>query len=53
MFHTWEESERLLSEKLVDIEPAITHEYPMTEFENAFATLFSGLGCKILMNPQQ
>lgn len=52
MFSTWEQSEQLLASGAVSIEPALTHEFPMTEFEKAFETLFSGMACKIEMDPQ-
>jgi threonine 3-dehydrogenase len=52
MFSTWEQSEQLLASGAVNIEPALTHEFPMTEFEKAFETLFSGMACKIEMDPQ-
>lgn len=51
MFSTWEKSEELLAKKLVNIEPVITHEYPMSQFEKAFELLFSGNACKIILDP--
>jgi 2-desacetyl-2-hydroxyethyl bacteriochlorophyllide A dehydrogenase len=52
MFSTWEQSEELLAKKLVNIDPIVTHEFPMTKFEDAFSTLFSGNACKIVLDPQ-
>ncbi|XP_004347831.1 hypothetical protein CAOG_04006 [Capsaspora owczarzaki ATCC 30864] len=52
IFHTWEESERLISQGLVDISPIVSHDIPMSKFEDAFSTLLKAEGCKILMDPQ-
>jgi len=53
MFHTWEECEKLLAEGKVNIEPALTHELPMSQYEEAFKLLFSGTACKIVMDPSK
>jgi len=52
MYHTWEESEKLLSTGQVKIDSVVTHVFPMSEFEKAFEVLFKGEGCKILVDPQ-
>jgi threonine 3-dehydrogenase len=52
IFHTWEESEKLMKEK-VDATQVITHDYPMSEYEAAFDALISGKAIKVLINPQQ
>jgi len=52
MFHTWKESEKLLSSGQVNVEPIISHIFKMSEFEKAFETLFSGKANKILIDPQ-
>jgi len=52
MYHTWKESEKLLSSGQVNIDGVITHTFPMSEFEKAFETLFKGEGCKIIIDPQ-
>jgi threonine dehydrogenase-like Zn-dependent dehydrogenase len=51
IFHTWEESEKLMKLKL-DATQVITHNYPMSEFELAFDALISGKAIKVLINPQ-
>ncbi|XP_013416550.1 uncharacterized protein LOC106178076 [Lingula anatina] len=51
--HTWEECERLVAEGKVKLRDVITHEFPMSKFEDAFQTLFSGKACKIVIYPQQ
>lgn len=52
IFHTWKESEKLISEGKVDLSPIISHDLPMTKFEDAFSTLLKAEGCKILIDPQ-
>jgi len=51
IFHTWEETERLVADKKIDAKAVITHRFPMSQFELAFQTLFSGKACKIVMDP--
>jgi threonine 3-dehydrogenase len=51
IFHTWEKSEEMLHQKLVDVNIAVTHEFPMSQFEKAFEVLFSGEACKIMIDP--
>ncbi|XP_003382382.1 PREDICTED: uncharacterized protein LOC100635091 [Amphimedon queenslandica] len=51
IFKDWIEPERFLKENKVNTDPIITHDFPMSQFEEAFATLMSGAGCKILMTP--
>lgn len=36
----------------IDISPVITHRFPLSKFEDAFACLFSGAACKIVLDPQ-
>jgi threonine dehydrogenase-like Zn-dependent dehydrogenase len=35
----------------VDVNIAVTHEFPMSQFEKAFEVLFSGEACKIMIDP--
>jgi len=51
IFHTWEESEKMLASKLVDISPIISHDLPMSQYNEAHLALIKGEGCKILVNP--
>lgn len=52
IFHTWEETEALITEKKIKVEPVISHRYPMSKFEDAFKALLSGQACKIVIDPQ-
>lgn len=52
IFHTWEECEKILAEKKVDIKATISHRYSMSNWDKAFATLLSGKCCKIMIDPQ-
>lgn len=51
IFHTWKEAERLILEGLVDPRLIVSHRFPMSKFEEAFAMLMSGKSCKILIDP--
>lgn len=51
IFKDWEETERMMSENLINTGPIITHDFPLSKFEEAFSTLMSGAGCKILVTP--
>ncbi|XP_020612280.1 uncharacterized protein LOC110050704 [Orbicella faveolata] len=51
IYSTWEKSEELLFNNKVDVTPVITHEIPMSQFEQAFKLLKSGKGCKIMVDP--
>ena len=51
VFATWYRTRWLLEHGVVDLEPLITHRYPLTEFEQAFAELESGNACKIVLLP--
>ncbi|CAL4161977.1 unnamed protein product, partial [Meganyctiphanes norvegica] len=52
IFHTWKECERLLADGLVDAEPVISHDLPMSQYQSAFSDLLSGNACKIILDPQ-
>ncbi|XP_065067664.1 L-threonine 3-dehydrogenase-like [Rhopilema esculentum] len=53
IFRSWEESEKLIHENKVDVSCIITHDYPMSKFEEAFRILFDGEGCKIILDPSK
>lgn len=53
IFHTWEECERILSEGKINLDPVISHIFPLSEYEKAFQVLLSGEACKILMEVQK
>jgi len=50
MFETWYQTEEFLLTHGRAIEPVLTHEVPMTEFEDAFRLLMSGLAGKIVLS---
>jgi threonine 3-dehydrogenase len=51
VFATWYRTRWLLEHGVVDLRPLVTHRYPLTEFEVAFAELESGNACKIVLQP--
>ncbi|XP_013420688.1 uncharacterized protein LOC106180999 [Lingula anatina] len=51
IWNSWVESERLVAEGKVDVNAVITHQMPMTQYEDAFKALMGGDACKILMEP--
>jgi len=51
VFATWYRTRWLLEHGVVDLRPLVTHRYPLTEFEVAFAELESGNACKIVLEP--
>ncbi|ESO84227.1 hypothetical protein LOTGIDRAFT_184303 [Lottia gigantea] len=53
VYHTWEKIEKLVADGIIDVSPIITHKYKMSEYEEAFKTLFSGKACKIVMDPSK
>jgi threonine 3-dehydrogenase len=52
MYETWYQSAVLISAGL-DITPVITHRFPYTEFEAAFAAARSGDSGKVIMDWQR
>jgi threonine 3-dehydrogenase len=52
IFATWQACESLLASGEIDVRPIVSHEYPMSQYKEAFDTLFSGDACKILLDPQ-
>ena len=50
MWETWYQMEKLLLSKRLELDDIITHEFPMSEYEEAFRTMMSGDGIKVLMN---
>lgn len=53
LWTTWQQSEKMLASGAVDVRPVISHEFPLSKFEEAFEVLLSGKACKIIMNPQE
>ncbi|XP_068216406.1 L-threonine 3-dehydrogenase-like [Palaemon carinicauda] len=52
IFHTWKECEKLIADGLVKVDPVISHEMKMTQYEHAFQDLIGGKACKIILDPQ-
>ncbi len=50
MFETWYQMEELLLSGRLDLDRIITHEFPIEDYEKAFATMISGEGIKVLMS---
>ncbi|KAK0046199.1 L-threonine 3-dehydrogenase [Biomphalaria pfeifferi] len=53
IFHTWEQSEALVADGKINVKAVISHRFPMSQFEEAFKTLFSGEACKIVIDPSK
>lgn len=51
MFDTWYTAKRLLKEGRVDLEPVITHTFPLEEFEKGMELMESGNCGKIILKP--
>ena len=51
IWRTWEIAEDLLLKEKLNIDPIVTHKFPMEDFESAFKIAISGEGCKILLVP--
>ena len=50
IFSTWKESERLISEGLIDCDAVISDEIPLSKFEDGYAKLKSGKALKIIFD---
>ena len=50
MWDTWYQMEKLLLSGRLELDDIITHEFPIEDFEQAFKTMISGEGIKVLMN---
>ena len=50
LWDTWYQMEQLLLSGKLELDDIITHEFPIENFEEAFATMMSGEGIKVLMN---
>ncbi len=51
MFQTWFIARRLLKEEKIDIEPVITHEFPLEDFAKGMELMESGNCGKIVLKP--
>ncbi len=52
MFRTWQQTQTLLSEGLVDVQPVITHRFSLEDFAQAFDVLASGRSGKVILFPE-
>jgi threonine 3-dehydrogenase len=50
MFETWYQMEELLLSGRLELDEIITHEFPLEQFEKAFATMISGEGIKVVLD---
>ena len=51
LWETWYQMRALLASGVVDLEPLITHEFPLSRWEDAIQTMASGQSGKIVMYP--
>lgn len=49
MFETWYQTERLLLSGRLQLEPIITHQFPLEDYRQAFETMISGEGIKVIL----
>ena len=50
MWETWYQMEQLVLSGRVNLDDIITHEFPIADYEQAFSTMISGEGIKVLMS---
>ncbi len=53
MYETWDKVESLLATGKVDLDKIVTHEFPMSKFEEAFELMKSGNSGKIILIPEE
>jgi len=51
IWETWEETTRLLKSGKINLDPIITHRFPLAQFEEAMAVMKSGQSGKIVLTP--
>jgi len=51
IWETWEETTRLLKSGKINLDPIITHRFPLSRFEEAMAIMKSGQSGKIILTP--
>lgn len=49
----WKRTIALLENGQIDLQPLITHQYPLTQWKQAFDTLNNKQGIKIILNPEE
>ena len=50
IFSTWKESERLISEGLIDCDAVVTDEIALSKYEDGYSKLKSGKALKIIFD---
>lgn len=51
LWDTWNTMEELLHDGIVDLSPIVTHEFPLSRFQDAFDTMEKGECGKVMMTP--
>lgn len=51
IFDTWIQTEKLLADGKINVQPIISHRLGMSQYEEAFAALVGGTATKIVLNP--
>jgi threonine 3-dehydrogenase len=51
IWETWHTMRALLTTGAIDLAPLITHDFPLADFEAAFAVMRSGEGGKVILRP--
>ena len=51
IWETWEETTKLLKSGKINLDPIITHRFPLSQFEEAMAVMKSGQSGKIVLTP--
>lgn len=49
MFETWYQMEELLLSGRLELDEIVTHEFPIEQYQQAFSTMISGEGIKVLL----
>lgn len=50
IFHTWEESEKILASGKVDLSPIVSHRFKLDQWQEVYKTLLTGQAMKILVH---
>jgi threonine 3-dehydrogenase len=51
MFRTWTRMLQLLASGLLNVDPVVTHEMPLDDYEKGLALLEAGQGGKVILMP--
>jgi len=50
IFRTWNKTEKLVSDKKINLDPLVSHDLPLSEFEKGYQALQSGKALKVVFN---